>query len=87
MGVNMPAKTVIFTSARKFDGETNRWLTNGEYVQMSGRAGRRDQKGVERGIVILMTDQQMEMEQAKQMMMVTLTLIKFNLSSNSFHID
>ena len=45
-GLNMPAKSVVFTSARKFDG-AYRWLKSGEYIQMSGRAGRRglDDKG------------------------------------------
>ena len=37
----MPAKTVVFTNARKFDGGGFRWLSSGEYIQMSGRAGRR----------------------------------------------
>jgi hypothetical protein len=37
----MPAKTVVFTHARKFDGASFRWVTSGEYIQMSGRAGRR----------------------------------------------
>jgi ATP-dependent RNA helicase DOB1 len=32
MGLNMPAKTVVFSSARKFDGEKNRWITGGEYI-------------------------------------------------------
>jgi ATP-dependent RNA helicase DOB1 len=40
-GLNMPAKTVVFTHARKFDGAGFRWLSSGEYIQMSGRAGRR----------------------------------------------
>lgn len=40
-GLNMPAKTVVFTNARKFDGAGFRWITSGEYIQMSGRAGRR----------------------------------------------
>lgn len=40
-GLNMPAKTVVFTHARKFDGHSFRWLSSGEYIQMSGRAGRR----------------------------------------------
>lgn len=53
IGLNMPAKTVLFTSARKFDGKDFRWLTSGEYIQMSGRAGRRGLD--DRGIVILMT--------------------------------
>ncbi|CAF5119247.1 unnamed protein product, partial [Rotaria socialis] len=41
MGLNMPARTVLFTAARKFDGKELRWITSGEYIQMSGRAGRR----------------------------------------------
>ncbi|NXY25504.1 SKIV2 Helicase, partial [Atrichornis clamosus] len=41
MGVNMPARTVIFDSIRKHDGNSFRDLLPGEYTQMSGRAGRR----------------------------------------------
>ncbi|XP_051499779.1 SKI2 subunit of superkiller complex protein [Apus apus] len=41
MGVNMPARTVVFDSIRKHDGNSFRDLLPGEYVQMSGRAGRR----------------------------------------------
>ncbi|KAM9964402.1 hypothetical protein ACTFIW_004165 [Dictyostelium discoideum] len=41
MGVNMPAKTVVYSSTRKHDGITFRDLIPGEYTQMSGRAGRR----------------------------------------------
>ncbi|XP_071953864.1 exosome RNA helicase MTR4-like [Antedon mediterranea] len=57
MGLNMPARTVVFTNARKFDGKMFRWLTSGEYIQMSGRAGRRGLD--DRGIVILMVDEKM----------------------------
>lgn len=41
MGLNMPARAVVFTALSKFDGESTRFLTSGEYIQMSGRAGRR----------------------------------------------
>jgi ATP-dependent RNA helicase DOB1 len=41
MGLNMPARTVIFTTLQKFDGSAKRFVTSGEYIQMSGRAGRR----------------------------------------------
>lgn len=41
MGLNFPARTVVFTNARKFDGRDFRWISSGEYIQMSGRAGRR----------------------------------------------
>jgi len=64
IGLNMPAKTVVFTSVRKFDGVSQRWLTPSEYVQMSGRAGRRGLD--ERGIVIMMIDEKMEPAVAKE---------------------
>lgn len=41
MGVNMPARTVVFDSIRKFDGNNFRILYPTEYIQMAGRAGRR----------------------------------------------
>lgn len=41
MGVNAPARTVVFDSLRKFDGKEHRKLLPGEYIQMAGRAGRR----------------------------------------------
>ncbi|KAJ2857986.1 ATP-dependent RNA helicase mtr4 [Coemansia erecta] len=65
IGLNMPARTVVFTSARKFDGRDFRWVMSGEYIQMSGRAGRRGLD--DRGIVILMLDEKMEPNVAKAM--------------------
>jgi len=41
MGVNMPAKAVVFTSIRKHDGTQFRTLQPSEYTQMAGRVGRR----------------------------------------------
>lgn len=58
IGINMPAKTVVFTNTRKWDGKDFRWVTSGEYIQMSGRAGRRGKDT--RGIVIQMLDEKME---------------------------
>jgi ATP-dependent RNA helicase DOB1 len=63
MGINMPAKTVVFTSLEKFDGEEFRWITGGEYIQMSGRAGRRGLD--DRGITILMANKKLEPDVAK----------------------
>jgi ATP-dependent RNA helicase DOB1 len=65
-GLNMPARTVVFTAARKFDGAAFRWLSSGEYIQMSGRAGRRGLDA--RGVVILMLDERMEPAVAKDML-------------------
>ena len=42
VGINMPTKTVIFTSLSKFNGDNGlRYLLSHEYTQMAGRAGRR----------------------------------------------
>ena len=41
MGVNMPARSVVFNGYRKHDGKSFRDLLPGEYTQMAGRAGRR----------------------------------------------
>lgn len=79
MGLNMPARTVIFTAVKKFDGEDNRYLTGGEYIQMSGRAGRR---GLDRvGIVIAMVDEAVEPETLK-----TLTSGGADVLNSSFHL-
>jgi superfamily II RNA helicase len=41
VGINMPTKTVIFSSLEKWDGNNIRMLRSHEYIQMAGRAGRR----------------------------------------------
>lgn len=41
VGLNMPTKTVLFTSLKKFDGTDHRYLLPHEYTQQAGRAGRR----------------------------------------------
>lgn len=65
IGLNMPAKTVVFTNVRKFDGQEFRNLSSGEYIQMSGRAGRRGLD--DRGVVIMMCDEKLEPAAAKNM--------------------
>ncbi|KZT08888.1 antiviral helicase [Laetiporus sulphureus 93-53] len=65
IGLNMPAKTVVFTAVRKFDGHEFRNISSGEYIQMSGRAGRRGLD--DRGIVILMCDEKLEPADTKNM--------------------
>ncbi|KAB8239814.1 rRNA-processing arch domain-containing protein [Aspergillus alliaceus] len=64
IGLNMPAKTVVFTSVRKFDGISQRWVTPSEFIQMSGRAGRRGLD--DRGIVIMMVGEEMDPAVAKE---------------------
>uniref|UniRef100_A0A5K3FIR5 DSHCT domain-containing protein n=1 Tax=Mesocestoides corti TaxID=53468 RepID=A0A5K3FIR5_MESCO len=54
MGVNMPARCVIFTAIQKHDGNRRRPLTAGEYTQMAGRAGRRGLDST--GTVIIMSN-------------------------------
>ena len=41
VGINMPTKSVVFTSLTKYDGVQERYLYSHEYTQMAGRAGRR----------------------------------------------
>ena len=41
VGLNMPIKTTVFTSLSKYDGIENRYFHSHEYMQCSGRAGRR----------------------------------------------
>uniref|UniRef100_A0A0X3PBY2 Superkiller viralicidic activity 2-like 2 n=1 Tax=Schistocephalus solidus TaxID=70667 RepID=A0A0X3PBY2_SCHSO len=67
MGLNMPARTVLFTSTRKFDGRDFRHVSSGEYIQMSGRAGRRGKD--DRGTVILMLDNTVTPDAAKQLLL------------------
>lgn len=52
VGVNMPTKTVVFTSLEKYTNDDFRYLMTHEYLQMGGRAGRR---GIDKeGLVILL---------------------------------
>jgi superfamily II RNA helicase len=48
VGINVPAKSTIFTSLSKYNGHTMRSLLSHEYTQMAGRAGRRgiDKEGL-----------------------------------------
>lgn len=82
MGLNMPARTVVFTNVRKYDGKTFRWLAGGEYIQMSGRAGRRGKDSM--GVCILMVDQKMEPDVAKGMLKGNMNPLNsaFHLSYN-----
>ncbi|ELA42830.1 uncharacterized protein VICG_00145 [Vittaforma corneae ATCC 50505] len=54
MGVNMPAKCCAFLSLTKIDNGVFRYLNAGEFIQMSGRAGRR---GMDKVGTVLIADQ------------------------------
>jgi superfamily II RNA helicase len=54
LGINMPARTVVFDSLRKFDGVSFDYMKARDYMQMAGRAGR---QGIDRdGLVISILD-------------------------------
>lgn len=52
LGINMPAKTVVIESLRKWDGSAHVNLTAGEYTQLTGRAGRRGIDTEGHGVVL-----------------------------------
>ena len=54
IGLNMPTRSVIFTSLYKHDGNSRRLLKSHEFIQMAGRAGRRNIDVV--GYVYLLTN-------------------------------
>ena len=56
VGVNMPARTVVFTSLEKHDSRSPRLLRRDEYIQMSGRAGRRGLDTLGRVIIAPLED-------------------------------
>jgi ATP-dependent RNA helicase HelY len=47
LGINMPAKSIILERLYKYDGIKTRLITQSEFLQLTGRAGRRgiDEKG------------------------------------------
>jgi superfamily II RNA helicase len=48
LGINMPARCVIFYTLRKFDGVSFDYMSTRDYMQMAGRAGRqgKDDEGL-----------------------------------------
>ncbi|KAG5891420.1 hypothetical protein JTB14_031486 [Gonioctena quinquepunctata] len=68
MGVNMPARTVVFDSIKKHDGKELRELEPAEYIQMAGRAGRR---GLDKeGTVIILCKMEVPPEDTLKKMML-----------------
>ncbi|KAK0199046.1 antiviral helicase [Armillaria mellea] len=68
MGVNMPAKCVVFSNIRKHDGRSFRDILPGEYTQMAGRAGRRGLDPT--GTVIIVAGDSLPEQGALQIMML-----------------
>ncbi|KAG9042495.1 hypothetical protein FS837_010810 [Tulasnella sp. UAMH 9824] len=83
MGVNMPARCVVFSNVRKHDGRGFRDLLPGEYTQMSGRAGRRglDDTGV---VIIVSGDEPPDTSTLNKMMLGPSTKLtsQFRLTYN-----
>ncbi|XP_072561944.1 superkiller complex protein 2 isoform X1 [Paramormyrops kingsleyae] len=75
MGVNMPARTVVFDNIRKHDGSGFRNLLPGEFIQMAGRAGRRglDKTGT---VIILCKSDVHDMGDLHTMMLGKPTLLQ-----------
>lgn len=75
MGVNAPARTVVFDTLRKFDGKEFRQLLPGEYTQMAGRAGRRglDKTGT---VIVMCRDEVPEERDLKHVIVGTPTRLE-----------
>ena len=69
MGINAPARTVLFTDVEKFDGKDMRTLQAQEYIQMAGRAGRRNLDN--KGIVIIVATEKFSESTAKTLLLGT----------------
>jgi len=83
IGVNLPVKTVIFTSYRKFDEESQsmRMLYTDEYTQIAGRAGRRNVDN--KGYVFYLPDRMPEdMGDVKKMMCGSKTRLQSKMKFN-----
>jgi len=59
LGINMPARTVVFDSLRKFDGISFDYMKARDYMQMAGRAGRQgiDSEGL---VISIMDDEDLD---------------------------
>ncbi|MBN2881209.1 DEAD/DEAH box helicase [Candidatus Woesearchaeota archaeon] len=84
VGINMPAKTVLFSSLEKYDGFNFRYLNTKEYFQLAGRAGRRGIDNVGRSIVLI-NRRRLDIDKVKSVMDKDIEPIKsqFTLSYNT----
>ncbi len=80
LGINMPARSVVFSSLRKFDGVGFDRLMTREYQQMAGRAGR---QGIdEEGLVFSIVDDRDRLDDLRRTIFGQVEPIRsrFNLS-------
>lgn len=81
LGINMPARTVVFDELRKFYGRYHRNLKTRDFYQMAGRAGRRgmDSEGF---VFCRVNPHMLEFEEIKRILYATpeTILSKFNSS-------
>jgi superfamily II RNA helicase len=59
LGINMPARTVVFDLLRKFDGVQMDYMKSRDYLQMAGRAGRQglDKSGL---VISILEDEDLQ---------------------------
>jgi ATP-dependent RNA helicase HelY len=53
LGINVPAKSVVLSAFSKYDGEGFNPLTKGDFLQLTGRAGRRGIDQLGHGVIML----------------------------------
>lgn len=84
LGINMPARSVVFSSLRKFNGIGFDVMTTREYQQMSGRAGRQgiDTEGL---VYAVMEDRRTGIKDIKKLISNDVEPVqsRFNLSYSS----
>lgn len=84
VGLNMPAKSVVFDSLRKFDGISFRQINSKEFFQIAGRAGRRglDTEGF---VYVMVTRRDFDANKVKTLIEADTTPItsQFRLSINT----
>jgi ATP-dependent RNA helicase SUPV3L1/SUV3 len=85
MGLNLPIKTIIFTTCEKFDGVERRVITPNELIQISGRAGRYGHH--EKGFIGAMT--QKSLSQVQELFQTPVKTIKppFKVKASSEQIQ
>lgn len=81
LGINMPARAVVFSALRKFDGTGFSTIKAREYQQMAGRAGRQgiDDEGL---VYSIIDDDRLDLEEVRRVIFGQVEPIRsrFNLS-------